>query len=83
MAWQTVGQVAKQYGRTNRQVLATIERGTLPANRPDGCKEYRIASEDAERVFGLTTVHAPLPKADRESESARIARQLANAGVST
>ena len=53
MKWLTVSEVSERYRRTDRQIRAAIHRGVLPANRPPGAKDYRIAENDAERTFGI------------------------------
>ncbi len=58
-----------------------MHRGTLPANRPPGSKDYRIAEADAERLFGVVQVHEAAKRPARESGTARAERQLAEAGI--
>jgi excisionase family DNA binding protein len=78
----TVTEVAERYRRTERQVRTAIHSGKLPANRP-GTRDYRILAEDAERLFGIVTVCTPASRLERESPTARAARQLRDAGIST
>jgi excisionase family DNA binding protein len=81
LTFLTVAEVAQRYRRTLRQVRAAIDRGTLPANRPPGAKEYRIAEADAEQLFGVVTIRTSGIRAERETENQRAERQLRAAGI--
>lgn len=71
---------AARVGRTPRQLLARIRRGQLPTSKPPGAREHRVAIEDVERIFAPTLRSTP-SRPRRESEKARIDRQLAAAGI--
>jgi hypothetical protein len=67
-------------GRSVLALRAAILRGDLPASRPPGTRAYVVAIDDLDR-WAAPRVVSPSPKSKRESERARIERQLAAAGI--
>ncbi len=61
-----------------RAARAMIARGELPAVRRG--RAYLVRREDVERVFA-PTIRSPPARNKRESETARLHRQLAAAGI--
>jgi hypothetical protein len=71
---------SERTGRSRRWIRSRILAGKLPASRPDGALEYRVDLADIEALCSPKLQAAPArPK--RESERARVERQLAAAGV--
>ncbi len=68
-------------GLTIRQARALIARGALPAARPAGSRSYFVRVEDLERLFAPVVRAPKAAKAGRETETARLERQLAEAGI--
>lgn len=76
----TVPAAASKYGLTPRQLRALIARGALPVIRLPGARGMLLAVADLEALF-KPTVAAPKARKKRESESAKIRRQLREAGI--
>jgi excisionase family DNA binding protein len=65
-------------GVTRRQLLALIHSGRLPAARVG--RAFLVSPADVANLFQPKLQPAPARKV-RESETARVERQLANAGI--
>lgn len=77
----TLPDAAQAYrGVTVRALRAWIHRGLLPASKVG--KVYLVAPADVAKLLEPKVRPAPAPRS-RESERARIERQLRDAGVST
>jgi ATP-dependent helicase YprA (DUF1998 family) len=73
---------SERTGRSRRWLRARIARGLLPASKPANALEYRVDLRDIEALCSPKLCAAPSrPKRERESEKARVVRQLAAAGI--
>jgi excisionase family DNA binding protein len=77
----TLDEASALTGATKRQLRALIRKGTLPASRPVGSRNYYVAESDLRRVFA-PVVQEAAQKMERRSENQRAADQLAKAGIS-